>query len=29
MFEGLLPTQADRMSDGFHTRLDGSPLFWC
>jgi hypothetical protein len=27
VFEGLLPTQADRMSDGFHTRFDGSPLF--
>ena len=27
VFEGLFPRQADRMSDGFHTRFDGSPLF--
>ena len=27
VFEGLLPTQVDRMSDGFHTLFDGSPLF--
>jgi hypothetical protein len=29
VFKGLLPRQADCISDSFHTHFDSSPLFYC